>query len=124
MHTDNASKKQITMTSVCMIIKEKDVSNALVVKAHHIAISHAAEGIQHGIESTIDNSGTWLDRIQVSMLRLHPSCIHNIPSADEIHLEKLKGQFASLDACNTATILGNNLCKRIDEVSEDKQINP
>ena len=112
------------MTSVCTRIKEKYVHNALAVTAHRIEISHAVEGIQHGTKSIIDNSGTWLDRIKASMLRLHPSCICNALSEDKVHLGKLKGQFVSLDACNTATKLGNNSCKKIDEVSEEKQITP
>ena len=58
MHTDDASKKQATMTSVCMRIKEQDALNTLAVAAHHIAISHTAECIRHEIESIIDNSGT------------------------------------------------------------------
>ena len=49
MHTDDTSKKQVTMTSFCVRIKGKDVYNILAVTAHHIVINHTVEGIQHGI---------------------------------------------------------------------------
>ena len=41
-----------------------------------------------------------------------------------MHLIKLRDKFASVDTCNTNAKLGNNLCKKIDNVAEDKQLLP
>ena len=39
-------------------------------------------------------------------------------------MRKLRGKFVLVDTCNIATLLGNSLCKRTDEVAEEKQLAP
>ena len=51
-------------------------------------------------------------------------CTYNILSQSTLHLGKLRRKFVSVNTCNTATKLGKNLCKIIDQVAEENQLVP
>ena len=124
LHADDASRRQVSIISLVVKIKENGKHADLLVAAHHMAQCHTAEGVKEGIEFVIDRSGIWLDRLGEAMLELHPEYEGNLPSSDEIHLGKLKGQHVSTDTCATANKLSRNLVERIDEVAEEKQVPP
>ena len=62
LHTDDASRRQVSMTSLVVKTKENGKHADLLVTAHHVA-----EGVQEGIEFVIDRSGVWLDRLGEAM---------------------------------------------------------
>ena len=107
-----------------MRIKEEEEINTITLTAHHISKNHTAAGIYSGVEAVIDKRGLWLERLETSITKSHPNFEHNIPLPGELHLRKLRGKFVSLDTCDTATLLGKNLCKRIGKVAEEKQLVP
>ena len=62
-HADDASRRQVSTTSLVIKTKENGKHADLLVAAHRVAQCHAAEGAQEGIEFAIDHSSVWLHRL-------------------------------------------------------------
>ena len=53
---------------------------------------------------------------------IFPNFIYNLPLSNELHIRKLEGGLASLDACNVSMKLGKNLIKKVDTIAQEKQV--
>ena len=124
LHTDDASRRQVNMTSLIVRILEGDSYVPLTVLAHHIAKAHTAQGICLGTQDALDRAGIWVDRLKHHVEKNYQEYVHDMPSSEETHMGKFAGGFITLDACNTARKLGTELRDKIEEVIEETQMDP
>ena len=120
--TDNTSRKQVNLTALVVKIKEGNNYNDLTITAYEIGEYHNVEGIGNCIDIAIDKLGIWVDRWSEDIAEHHLNFIYNIPSSSDIHLGKLQGGAITLDTCNTAMCISNNLATKIEVVTEKKGI--
>ena len=60
--------------------------------------------------------------MRLSLHETVPDFIRDVLPSNELHIGKLQGVFASLDACDAAMKLGSNLIKTVDTVAQEKQV--
>jgi len=62
IHTDNSTKKGISITLLVFEDKINDIFKTIILSAYIICRSHTAEGIKEGIIDIIDGGAVFLDR--------------------------------------------------------------
>ena len=82
--------------------------------------NHVVAGILGGAKVFTNKGGVWVETLKDSLERMHLNYQHNMPSREDLHLADLKVQFATVDACNAATKLGNGLVDAINEIVEER----
>jgi len=88
LYTNDTTRRQISLTGLVILIKERDTFVPVVVLAHEISTNYTAMSIRDSIVYMIEECGKFLDRWRDIMAEKFPDIEHDI-SSSKLHLGKL-----------------------------------
>ena len=124
LHTDDTSRRQITMMSLVIRILEDNNYVNLTASDNYIAKKHAADGIFMAVEDMLDRLSMWVERLKYHVEEHFPTCEHDIPDGDEINMAKFISGRVTVNNCNAARKLGEQLVEKIEEAAAECQRAP